>query len=547
MRRIYSFLLAAIIFANIFTICGAATSVTPQDRTQYYEDEYYELMYDLYDGFMNGTCWNDYLANNKNFVYPQVKDRLENNRYFQFCLSSVEFLTNVGWADLFTGEYDENDVKVQYYVTALSSLLMTMEDNWSDVKAVQAKADATMDWQDYLAEFGSVTAGSLSAGTNGAWETAFETCGMSIDILGSTIDTLEDYQTLESNASAYVMYHSLLEIIIKNTTDPLLSQAAQYLLNATDLCYIYRMEHFDMIIEKETDAFFSVLDKVIEQEQKDSTILSGEWAALNCLSHAAKSAGSFKLGVDIGKFIWDVIINASDTMLRWYEMCALSSVREALIKEITKRDAQIFGQEDWEEIFEVRDLLMNLLCVNVRGEYCAYMLLTEDAGILSTFHTWINGEEDKEWFNSVLEITNNLKISIEDFIPDWENFKKSDIDYDNFVTGKYDKEESATYDISTSEKNCDSAPKVDYEMAKDIILKYYNNLREDDGVYIISEYETIENEDNYLIVVRYQMSDKEAEEKISQGGFPAANILVDTLTFDKITGSIFMSSGKKIE
>ena len=145
---------------------------------------------------MTGNCWNNYLADNTNFVYPQLKENLDNNDHFQFCLSSAQFLTNAGWSDLFIGKYDENDIKVQYYVTALCSLLMTMESNWSDVKAAQAMADATMTWNDYVIEIETITAKSLSVYTakmGGMWSDAFNVCGLSIDVISNTIDTLEDY------------------------------------------------------------------------------------------------------------------------------------------------------------------------------------------------------------------------------------------------------------------------------------------------------------------------------------------------------------------
>lgn len=88
---------------------------------------------------------------------------------------------------------------------------------------------------------------------------------------------------------------------------------------------------------------------------------------------------------------------------------------------------------------------------------------------------------------------------------------------------------------------------INFEAAKEAILEYYNNLSEDDGTYIITDYDIIEYNDSYFVGVRYQMSDQEAEEKISNGGFPEANILADTVTIDKITGSIYTDDGTIIQ
>ena len=298
-----------------------------------------------------------------------------------------------------------------------------------------------MIWRDYFAEGASVISSTLSASTGGAWEVAFDICGISIDLINDKIDMLERCQKLEADANIYLLYQSLLEIIIKNTTDPLLVKAAQYLLKITDLCYIYRMEHFDMIMAKEFDVFFSVLDKVTEKVKGDSSVLSGEWGTLSCLSYVTKNINFFKLGVDMGKFTWDVLIKASDTILRYYEICAMTSVREALIKEINKQHSKILTQQDWKEISGVRDLLIDLLYVNVRGEYCVYSLLTQNAksgGIITSIDALLNGKEYKGWFDGVLNITNNLQRTIKNFFPDQEN-GKYDI-YNNIVTDTYKKE-----------------------------------------------------------------------------------------------------------
>lgn len=183
------------------------------------------------------------------------------------------------------------------------------------------------------------------------------------------------------------------------------------------------MNYFDTTINAESDYFFSVLDKVLEDAEKSGALSSEEFAALGCMNEAAKLGGSFKVGIDIGKFVMDVLIHSSDTILRYHEMCAMASVRDALIIEITKRNSGIIGQQDWEEILIVRDLLIDLLCVNVRGEYCAYNLLSKDAGLLSTVHNIFDGKEDAEWISGTLNIADNLQSTIKGFFPDWEDYK----------------------------------------------------------------------------------------------------------------------------
>lgn len=429
MKKIFSLIMIIVLIVNSFVIIGKASEKDTLNEAVYDVDGYYEDVYAMYAEFINGSIWNDYLTDNRNFTYIQLKEKLESNGYFQACLSSANFLTNAGLSDLFIGGYDENDVKIQYYVTALCSLLMTMESNWTDIRIAQTKADATMNWKDYVNKGGTVFASLLSGNSNGYLSAAFNVCGISIELLGNTIKSLENYQSLEANASIYLMHHSLLEVIIENTNDPLLLQAAQYLLKTIDLCYIYQIEHLDKLVGTTTDTLFSVLDEVMKQEKRDSSLLSGEWVALNCLNAAANSIASFKIGVSLGEFTCDVLFKSSNTILRYYEMCTLTSVHEAIIKEIKSQDSKIIGKKDWEEIENVRDLLMNLIYVNIRGEYCVYSLLTKDrlrsenAGVFGSILFPYDKEGYERWFNCVIDITLSIQNNIKEIFPDWENFK----------------------------------------------------------------------------------------------------------------------------
>lgn len=51
----------------------------------------------------------------------------------------------------------------------------------------------------------------------------------------------------------------------------------------------------------------------------------------------------------------------------------------------------------------------------------------------------------------------------------------------------------------------------------------------------------------YAFIVRYQMSDREAQERISRGGFPAANILAGQAVVDKYTGIASLDSGEEVD
>lgn len=72
---------------------------------------------------------------------------------------------------------------------------------------------------------------------------------------------------------------------------------------------------------------------------------------------------------------------------------------------------------------------------------------------------------------------------------------------------------------------------------KQLILKYYNGLSGDDGVYVISDAagEFQETDAGYNAIIRYQMSDEEANAMIASGRMPSANILYTVVNVSKDT------------
>jgi len=78
------------------------------------------------------------------------------------------------------------------------------------------------------------------------------------------------------------------------------------------------------------------------------------------------------------------------------------------------------------------------------------------------------------------------------------------------------------------------------------ILNYYNNLDVDDGTYVIFSSETTEDSQYYYFLIRYQITDKEAEDILARGGMPAANIFADYLCAEKETGIVTSESGCEI-
>lgn len=110
------------------------------------------------------------------------------------------------------------------------------------------------------------------------------------------------------------------------------------------------------------------------------------------------------------------------------------------------------------------------------------------------------------------------------------------IDYNGhigFVSNKYLQSEKPITQPEQSEEEIVHK----YSSVCQAIVDFYNNLSETDGNYVIFEgSDTHEEAGYYTAIVRYQLTDKEAQDKIESGGTPSANTYVTTVTVDMATG-----------
>ncbi len=100
------------------------------------------------------------------------------------------------------------------------------------------------------------------------------------------------------------------------------------------------------------------------------------------------------------------------------------------------------------------------------------------------------------------------------------------------LIGDDDSETEIKKKVIVEEKWVPSAEEV-----KAMIVQYYNNQSATDGTYVIAgpADEFVETDAEYRAVVRYQMSDEEAENLLRQGRMPSANTLYATVTVSKAT------------
>ena len=107
-------------------------------------------------------------------------------------------------------------------------------------------------------------------------------------------------------------------------------------------------------------------------------------------------------------------------------------------------------------------------------------------------------------------------------------------------------EEAATEETAQEEiAQEDNSTQLTKEEIAQLVVEHYNALlpEEDGGNYAIFDPETQDTESGYSMILRYQMSEEEANEIIAEGGSPSANRLVAFVEVNIQSGEVTTDTG----
>lgn len=102
------------------------------------------------------------------------------------------------------------------------------------------------------------------------------------------------------------------------------------------------------------------------------------------------------------------------------------------------------------------------------------------------------------------------------------------------------------YSIEYLETPAPKKSEFDVDMIAELIADYYNDTYEPAGTYVVFSNEAVDNGNTVDFIVRYQMSDKEEEDRIENGLMPVANVYTDTITVNKSDFSAYNENGEEI-
>lgn len=441
MKRIISFLLAISLLLAFCVEPVCAVIPKPDSPEGYLLDEFYADILHNYRHFMDQPGGWSVLTDGEAWAYNVVATNLKNNKSFMAGLDSAHFLAEASWLDVLGGTYNVDDIKVQYYVSALSSLLVTMDYQTIKIRSKQAKLTASMTWQDYVEKGASVLADLVgldaSFSGNSGFANAFDACGIAIETVTDSLETFEHYQYVLENANTFISFRTMLQVLQDHSSDKILVKAAKYLQDAVDCTFQYRMTQMSEVggITQNTlgSCFLSVFNNVINSLDPED-FLDLEWAAFAALNNTVGLLKSIKIGIKIGMLAADVLVGGSDLIQRAYELFAMNSARETLISVIMSKDQKISSVTDIEMIPDVLDLLDVLNYVNYCGAYSVRQIIKTDGHLLTIL---LKSNNVDGWYDSVQNICLNIDLSLSNIIPHIEFYQDEMKEDNNLVTDAY--------------------------------------------------------------------------------------------------------------
>lgn len=418
----------SLVLATVLLVCTFPFYVFAQQDDVV--DDAYADMYDNYRAVMDGWTWNHYFQSDSNFAFVSFSKRVDNSPFLQGIINfSLSIADGVGTEDFFVdgNSVDSADqVEIGFYEDAILSLLMTMEQEVSGSLEQQAKADATMTFEDYVTDATSATvdligpfAGDISEAVESVFLLLDGTVGaLNISTAGlEAIQTKEQYEALSQYIRTCAQFEKILGAL-QNSPDDNLKKAADNICNALRQTFDYKIQHImdyteeSAIPELGSFLYDDVLTKVLETGDL-------EIYGLSAMCNLVGGITAFNAGAEIGSFIANAAFGSHDIFLRYFEMRAMAKIRDCLITEISTLDGSVTGPEDYQEIQNIQSYLYCLLYTCSRGEYCMYSLLEKDAkgtAVFSNIVDFFKGKEQKdrdEWYAAACDLVEYAKRNVD--------------------------------------------------------------------------------------------------------------------------------------
>lgn len=301
------------------------------------------------------------------------------------------------------------------YMETLVNIIATYDLDRADDVAKQSNMDNLKTLKDYAmdcTEMGK-NAVSVMVGSNPAASELETTLSTAVDGLGVLIDNTDNWISALSNLETIVKdysEHDEFLKLIEEESDGELKAAAQTMRKGMKEAMQIKLETYQDVSDKNyknyeefffSDVFFDAVKQLPEYED-DEALKYFIDAGDDIVSKVGTLGSAWDLGKMIGTLVGDAVVGGENLINRVLEMMAIYDISEILQGKIIETGTEFLnnlGKDNEESLVETYIALSNyLIGCRIRGEYCLYSVVAEDAGLLSWFNK-NSAEEARLWYN----------------------------------------------------------------------------------------------------------------------------------------------------
>lgn len=461
MKRIIALFLVGFLVISMYT----SASAIQQEKSLTYSEAGKQMLDYLQ------TDNHKLLISRKNYCYMTFVQDFNSNTFSLYLLEMVDKLID-------TGKKPDKEK----YIEVLTNIIAIYDLDNAEYISEQKKNSNLKNLRDYgmdVAEMGR-NAVTVMAGSNSSISEMENAISIAVDGLGTLTDNVDNWiealSNLETVIQNYSEHEEFLQVIENNSTGEL-KEAANILRKGMREAIKIKLDTYKNVSEENfknyKNFFFSnVFLDTIKQMPEYKTD-----AALRYLvdigdgiqTKVATLEGAWNLGTAIGTLVGDVAVGGENLLDRVLEMMAIYDISVILQEKVIDINTEFLkniGESNEEGLVNDYVVLSQyLIGCRIRGEYCIYSIVAEDAGLLSWFNKK-SRDEAKAWYEDKVGKIGAIKENLEKIFYQFsEKVKQSE---DNVIL------EGAFYEYSNGEYLSDFSIDV-LEGKKNAELMFWHN------------------------------------------------------------------------
>ena len=357
------------------------------------------------------------LLNRKNYGYMNLVEDFQSDWISLYFLEMTDFFIKTG------AEPDKRK-----YMEVLLNIIATYDFDNASAISEQNNLDNLKEFKDYALDITKMEKEAISIviGNNSTASQLESSIATAIDGLAvlaeNTANWIEALSDLETIIQDYEKYDEFLELIEENGNGEL-KEAATTLRRGMSEAIEIKLNTYAEISNKNfdkysefffTDVLFTII-KQTPQYNSDESVKFFVDCGDNIVSKYSTLKSSWDLGKLIGTLVGNVTVGGENIINRLLEMAALHDISVILQEKIIDLSSEFvekYGTDEEEKTIDDYILYSQyLIGCRIRGEYCVYSTVANDAGLMSWFNKK-DAEETRKWYEDktkkIINIQNNL-------------------------------------------------------------------------------------------------------------------------------------------